>query len=474
LIIFSWLASNQTAPVIAVEPISWMPSDVNAVARINVAEIYKSPLAQKEGWIRQAAESFIQQQSLIPPGTNQIFIGAELDLADGLTANRKYSILVPETGMTLEKLSPWLPNGIETIGGKTFAQFGPDAYVADVGDGCWLAMTASRQAISRWIKTNRNANGGQMTRYLRAALNSKENNKSQVLIAVDLQDNFSPQKVAEELKATDWFKAESVIDFNSKVLASVEGVTIGLNIENERTGFAMINFTRDPASLKPVIEKLVDSVMQRIGISTDDFKDWKWSIKGNQIIGTGAVSDGGGRRLISILDPPSVTQAISSSSTPPESTPEEKMAKTSLKYLKSVQVLLDDFRELMKKTNDHHPTYLERYARKIDDLPRLHVDPMILDFGAKVSSSLRYQSQSSRMHKINAATRNIQTYSSAGTSYVGPYGWYSSTPTAGVGIGIKAQESEENKSLQFSEWKQIEDGLAAVRRAMTEKYQIEF
>jgi len=39
---------------------------------------------------------------------------------------------------------------------------------------------------------------------------------------------------------------------------------------------------------------------------------------------------------------------------------------------------------------------------------------------------------------------------------------------------IRALEKGSAKGVQFSEWKQIEDGLVAIRRAMTERYQVEF
>ena len=63
----------------AADPLKWLPAEVNAVARVNVGEIYQSPIAKKEGWLKRAAESFIQQESLGPPGTEQIVVGAELE-----------------------------------------------------------------------------------------------------------------------------------------------------------------------------------------------------------------------------------------------------------------------------------------------------------------------------------------------------------------------------------------------------------
>lgn len=74
------------------------------------------------------------------------------------------------------------------------------------------------------------------------------------------------------------------------------------------------------------------------------------------------------------------------------------------------------------------------------------------------------------MSNIGSGTRKAETY---GYGYVNSYGW--SVPVGvGAGIAITAEQNQATKGLQFSEWKQIEDGLVQVRRAMTEKYKIQF
>ena len=144
--------------------------------------------------------------------------------------------------------------------------------------------------------------------------------------------------------------------------------------------------------------------------------------------------------------------------------------KTSHRYCKSVQTLLHDLRLELKSVNNNYTIYYEQYARKIDELPTLNVDPELLDFAGKVSSSLRYQSQNFRMNNIGRGTATASTYSNG---YVGAYGTYPVTG-AGPAITIGLQANQASKGVAFSEWKQIEDGLVVVRRRMTEKYQIQF
>lgn len=467
---------------IAADPLAWLPKEVNAVARLNVADVYQSPLAKKEGWIKKATESFIQQESFIPPGTTQIVIGAELDLSDSLSATRKYSILVPEKDLTFEKLSVWLPGGIETVSGKKMTQFGRDGYIVDAGDGCWLtAASSNRQFISRWLKNGPMPGGTQLSSFLRNALKPTDK-PPQLLLAIDFQDCFSSSELLTELKSMDWYKSEASAKSVADVIESLHGVTITLAVDTERKGTVTFEFGRDAAPLKPDLEKLINEVLSRVGIPSEVTQDWKWNVAGSKVIGSGPLSPGSGREILSIMDPPSITHAISASSASAEKpvSPEDVMAKTSLKYCNSLKVLLDDLRATLNKEKHNHAVLQERYSRKIDDLPKLNVDGALLDFGANVSSSLRYQGQAERMNLIKAGTQKRQTYAAAsmpGYSYVGPYNSYNYGYALGPGDSpgvIDAQANQASKQVRFSEWKQIEDGLAAVRRAMTEKYKLEF
>lgn len=459
-----------TIDVSAADPVAWLPTDVNAVARINVANVYKAPLAKNEGWAKKATESFINEVAFIPPGTDEILIGAQLDIAENFSASRKFAVIVPEAGMTLEKLSAFLPNSIETLAGRPATAFGPDGYVLDAGDGCWLTTgVSSRQAISRWYRDGAVPGGSRVSRYLRNALRSKENS-AQFILVIDLQDGFAGDKITHELEEEKWFKSEAALRDAAKTLESVQGIVISINVNEERSGSVAVEFEKDTAVLKPVVDKLADAILDRLGANTNDFHDWKWSVKGKQIVGNGPVTKGAGRKLLSVLEPPSITHAISASQ---DATPENKAATTSLKYFKSVRILLDDLQEELKGTKLNHALFFERYARKIDEMPRLNVDSALLDYATKVSSSLRYQAQSQRVHSMNASTRMKQDHASS-YAYAGSYGWYVSGSSFGTSSVIKAQENQGAKELQISEWKQIEEGMNTLRRSLTEKYQIEF
>lgn len=459
----------------AAEPLKWLPADINTVARLNVAEAFKSPVAKKEGWQKKSSEAFVHQESVVPPGTREIIIGAQLDLVDHMTVRQKYGILVPEGNLKLEKLADWLPNGVEEVGGKDIAQFSDGSYVVDAGDGCWLSLDGSRQGVTRWLNRGPAKDIKHLSDYLQSALTSKANT-AEMMLAIDLQDNFSRDKILAQLKATDWFPSPTAAEKVADILASSYGITINISFEKDRSGTVYLDFMKDATAMMPVLNNLVETIMQRVGAPHEEFADWTWTVKGTRVIGTGPVSPGGARGLISILDPPNVAHTIAAAAAPPD-TSEDRMAKTSLKFSNSMKVLIDDVKKRLRETKDNRALLVERYARKIDDLPKLYVDDELLNYAANVSNSLRYQGQTMRINNSQQWTQKAQAgvnYTSF-SGYVGPYGGFQYQSTNPQGAeAIEAQSRENINQVRFTEWKQIEDGMLAVRTSMTKKYQIEF
>jgi len=460
----------------AADPLLWLPEGVNAVARLNVSEAFKSPVAKKEGWQKQASESFVHQESVVPPGTKQIIIGAELDLVGHLSVHQKYAVLVPDNSLTLKSIADWLPGGLDQISNHDAAQFSDGSYVVDAGDGNWLSLDGSRQGISRWLNRGPAKDLQHLSPYLQSALTAKVNT-APVMLAIDLQDNFSRDKVLATLQKTDWFPSPSAAEKVADILASAYGITINISFEKERTGQVSLDFIKDASPLMPVLQQLVGGVMERVGVSPDEFIDWTWTVKGSRVTGVGPVSPGGARRMISILDPPAVAHAISAAQAPAPPTAEERVAHTSLKFCKSLRTLLDDTRKSMSQTRDNRVLILERYARKIDDLPKLYVDDELIHYAENVSNSFRYQGQTMRNANISSGTRKLEAgvnYTSSSV-YIGPYGGFQFTTANPQGAAtIESQEKAGASAVRFAEWKQIEDGLVAVRTDMTKKYEMEF
>lgn len=212
----------------------------------------------------------------------------------------------------------------------------------------------------------------------------------------------------------------------------------------------------------------------------------------------------GRQRIFSLLDaPPELHSAAAATPSQAQDIDKQYAALASQQYFKSVTSLLNDLTG--KRKSDEFVTWgqvglwFEKYAGKIDQLPILHVDPELVDWGANVSAQLR-QAETA-MKGIGAktgyrlaTTPDVQAYSvRTATAYgagVGPYGGYRAggayayqyayNPKLSLALTGQqdAQIRTEERIRGNTSANLIMQGLQAetgeIRRKMTEKYQVEF
>ena len=163
----------------------------------------------------------------------------------------------------------------------------------------------------------------------------------------------------------------------------------------------------------------------------------------------------------------------------------DDMAKLSLAYFKSTQSLMKDLRQKAGSYNSDS-YWIDRYATKIDHLPILHVDSDLLDYGENLADTLRYMSGSRKMGRLQAgaAARSERSQGGMNTGFNSGYG------NQGYGyrnFGYNGQRSRETAAgnaalnaaasgtaVKLQGWNLIDSATTDVRRAMTERYNIEF
>jgi hypothetical protein len=148
--------------------------------------------------------------------------------------------------------------------------------------------------------------------------------------------------------------------------------------------------------------------------------------------------------------------------------------------------------------------WFEKYARKVDRMPLLNVDPQLLDYGKFVADSLRQAENAMKGIGARSGYRKTQVpnFSSGygeyavGGSYGGYYGGGRWGASGTYGPATRAQAGNAmhaDMSLKFQAEAQIrtqekiqgnmqtnmivqgvEAATADIRRTMTEKYQMEF
>jgi hypothetical protein len=193
-----------------------------------------------------------------------------------------------------------------------------------------------------------------------------------------------------------------------------------------------------------VAKPLLLEILGNLGASIDDLAEWQFESEPQRFTFRGQLSAAGRKRVFSLIDQPtSMLIASEKSAAAAESQTQSQKAAASQQYFKSINSLLDDVREKSKnaKTFGENALWFDNWARKIDRLPLVNVDPELLAFGRDTATALR---------QMAAALRGIGIYSAARTAQI--YGSGSYTPAAG-----------EYGNGGFSEWRETNAERSAVR-----------
>jgi len=473
--------------VAALDQLKWLPDSINGLAIVRVGEIHDSPLAKKEGWAKTATQDFVSQKALLPPGADVLVFGTEFGLSPDLPALKEYSVVSFKRPMALQTLSDLGFGDTEQIDGKTALSLNQGGFVWEEANNLWrFTAPGGRQSGLKQLRQLRPAQSA-LSPFLQETVAASVA-ASQILIALELSDAFTSATLTntvshyESLEKLTPANRDRVVD----MFAQVRGVSLQINVEDELLAQMRVTFKSPPSSLVPMALPLLQEVLGQVGASLESAAEWKPALSENSLVFHGPITAPEVRRLLSLFrgHDLAATGTLATDVSPGSSGSEPtsaQIATASQAYFREVDGIISDLRGTLKKTRDNHALWFEKYGRKIDGLKMLNVDPDLLTFGQRVSSSFRYQGQALRVSNVRSGVR-IQTSGANNqyrytSTYVGPYGgarWSSNTGSPADAGAIAAQERASAKGVQFSEWKQIEDGLVDIRRTMTERYRAEF
>ncbi len=452
------------------DAVRWLPGDSNAVLVIDVAAAYRSPIAVQNQWVKKATEAFISQELFLPPTAKRVTVGAQLDFNEALTSVRQNVVMEMKPGADLGGVAALTGGETEKVGERLGLSLSGGRYVVEAAPQLWIsALPGGRQAGLRWARAGVNPDN-QLTQFLKSAADMASE-QYPIIIGLDLTDAVqasAARNLLENLPGTPLKGA--ALDAAAKVLTGAQGVVCRVHLGTTRAAQVRIEFGQSAAPLSTVAMPLVQAVLQNWGASLEDSNAWKAKADGYALVFEGELSATGLKRVISVVQP-SFTPATESN---PAESQKSAVVTASQKYIRSVQHELDSLQATLKRTRDNHALWFERSGKTIDGLPLKNVDEDLQTYGSRVSRSLRYQAQAERMGNVRAGTRQAQTLSNTYFSGVGPYGGVYQNVPGGNAVAINAEENEASRSVRFSEWKQIEDGMSEIRQKLTKKYNEEF
>ena len=487
------------------------PTDANTLVMINADKMFKSPVADRERWDARRKAAYDAGLSALPPDAKEVILAGRNDHEFGKSI-WEMALMRLEGDRAVTTVAQRYGGTMDTVEGRTAAKLPNDRYIVQLSKDMLGTYTpANRQDVSRWLRrTDKISTNASYSPYLAQAFKYATDVGTPIIMAMDVSDTISPTEVkarlsgyAESLREAGVDLSEVDVDELSKLLSEVQGITLGVTVKEDSVGAIRVDFKGPPGLLEKIGKPLLIQILQKQGAMIDDITDWTPSVYGNTFFLQGKLSTDGTRRIMSVLElPHELSNAMQSASSP--GSDQEGSAKriAAQQYYNSVTTLIEDLR--IKPKRDHVKTFgqaamwYDRYARKIDSLPILGVDEELLTFGSNIAELFRTAEMQMKGVGMRASSRRASnnpvsggfSYSSggyrAGWGYTsGGYGDQGYTVRMGPGQAslqakgrtdaiITREERQKGAASVQQIWQTIDHETYAVRRHMTEKYQIEF
>ena len=495
------------------EMASRVPRSANALVLLNVEKILQSPEAVREGWKEKADKAFESGVTRIPPNAARYVMASQIDF-ESMRPLWEAAVIDLTVPPSMEKIARASMGTRDKIGDVPAIVLPSDAYVLQLGPKTLGAIApANRQEATRWIRQMGDKKSPSLSPYLQKGAGYSEDAGTEIIMVLDLDGVFPPERVLKYLKDKKLHDQSPADRADlAGLLAGIQGLRAGVRIGETPFGKVTLDLANHASKTAPDAKGLLVEALADAGMKIGDLDAWTAEAKGKTISLSGELTDGGLRRLLSIVESPvpaetAAKEAPAASQTPEPPSPGDLAANqgpTTLNYFRSVDRFLGELKSDMRdmKTWGQAAVWFDKYARKIERLSMLGVDPEMLDYGKFVATGLRSGALDTRNINIQAGVDQYQVAggSSAGYNpyYYGGYGydrgmygggWFG--PSAGAGSAWYAAEQamrDEGRQKRVIRTRargdiatavqSIKDQIARatgdVRSKMTERYQLDF
>jgi len=212
-----------------------------------------------------------------------------------------------------------------------------------------------------------------------------------------------------------------------------------------------------------------------------DLAQWEFTASGRTLNGKGHLSVEGMERLVEFLSPPAVlapaepgeARTAADSGAP---SPKQAAATAAQAYFKAVSGTLDAFKPGASLSDS--AAWLNRAAKRIDQLPADNVDPDLMLWGADVSSKLREAGAilSAGQQRVKARNASVQTsiaYGGQGGTGEGARAAQARADQENARRQAGQYAAEERANVQIEASKPLQaamDSRGKIRATMAERY----
>ncbi|MCC7084994.1 MAG: hypothetical protein IT427_08305 [Pirellulales bacterium] len=454
-----------------------VPEGANVLVLVNVEQILNSPFARSHDSKQNLADAFAARAILIPPDATQFVLAAQFDLEHftrlweaavmELKHQPNFEQAAKSTGRTVEKLG-----GLEAIGGAKL--LGLNFGEKQVG----FLVPSNRQLAARWAQRVRQ-NDRPLSNYLAQTSTYSDTAGTDIILAVDLTDVVPRKFIADHLRENEVLKGKTV-DFDklAAILARALGVRLGIKIGAQGNAMLVVDLQDDPAPFGDDAKPLLLSILEKYGLMIEEMSTWKPALGKNTISISGTLTDEGLQRIMGVVELPAnpaamIEQKTAASPEPTAKSSESLRREASKKYFKAIEQALDSLRMQKKdaKSLGQIALWINNAARRIDRMSTLNVDEDLLNFSTDLTNDLRNMVAALQGAGIRSGAREASYWSS--DSYYYDDG-YDNSDVQSARRQVRAEEQAVGATNALELSRSISNKSAAIRRKMTQRYQVAF
>ncbi len=476
---------GSSAPVSAGPPIkdllAYFPDGTNAIMRVQVNDIIKSPRGLREKWGQKQNVEYLAGAIPLHPNIERLVVGTKFE-PHRREAGWSISLIPTLKEASLENLATKMQGKIEDLGDDKIIATKQFGYFAQLNPEVLGNVTSSdRQFCSKWLKFARANKNQVIGNYLSEAVIF--NDSAQILLAVETDDMIDPQGLLSAISASKLFDEDPKLrDAAQKFLVSLRGVRIAVNFGETTRATIKLDSKADTVPGLTVLKPFLLKLMEHNGTMLEDMPGAKVQVVGRSVIFDLALSDSDLMKITAILGSPMVHPKIESlsatSSSSIDVTPDADDPIASHRYFRTVNQYVAELRrnaQLNPKPMEanKHARWYEVYANKLSQVSVLNVDPAVLAYGQ--SSQKRFQAIGESLRGIPIELDKLESkkyYYQSGLGF-----WrYPSNVSTNI-PELDAQQYaliEKDQQNRDHAWKMIDNQRKDVRTKMQAKYKIDF
>ena len=458
LISSSGLAQDDKLPLL----LKRSPAKANAIGYVNIGSLNK--LMSDAGFAQRVSEN-----------VEEYWFLSDLDLTK-MEPRWEAGYATLQKSISAKDLAEQVGGYVDQVGGEDVVWSPQQTYLHPGKENrLGILRPADRSLLSGWLTPSITVN---YSSYLDAKASQPESFLS-MMLAIEVKDVFSPVPLAKRLQGFTSLKAnkpESV----AQVLASATGVSIIVGRRSLNECILTITCTKSPAGLTNIAPAVLAEMLDRSGMSAPEVLTWAAKVDGNELSLQGPITESTLSGLLSIFSlqsQASKSLGMSNDSGSQNRTQQEQIGYRSKYYFDEINAIVEQTRKHKSTSTGALAMWNDKRARQIDELGTLNVDPGMVKFGSDVAETLRGNALNITQGNIQAGKTKVseglsRTYSVGG--YYGGGAYYAPNSSVDYQAATSAY-ARGNAYANFKEaLNQIDQITAEVRRAMTDKYKIQF